>query len=89
MIELQANYFVGHSHKQFRYEYDKFILVNPGSVGQNRQFINRIDYATWNTENQKIELKNIIYDVNIVINKMKEYKYPEVCIEYYESKPKI
>ena len=88
-LELEKNYFVGHSHRQFIYENNQCLLVNPGSVGQNRQFINRIDYAIWHPEKAQVELKNIIYDVSILINEMKKRDYPKNCIAYYERKPKI
>jgi putative phosphoesterase len=86
-LELDHNYFIGHSHRQFRYTNNLKVLVNPGSVGQNRQFINSINYALWNTVNSNIELKNIIYDVSIVINEMKKRNYPGECIAYYTNKP--
>lgn len=86
---IDKNYFIGHSHRQFISKDNSFTLVNPGSVGQNRQYINRIDYAIWNTESNDVELKNIIYDVEIVINEMKKRNYPSKCIDYYNSKPKL
>ena len=89
MLELDANYFVGHSHRQFIYENNHFQLVNPGSVGQNRQFINQIDYIIWYPEKPLIQLKHIVYDVNILIKEMKKRNYPDSCIAYYENKPKI
>ena len=88
-IKLTDNYFVGHSHRQFSYKNNGYTLINPGSVGQNREFINRIDYATWDTESNEIKLKNIIYDISMVTNEMRKRNYPSACVAYYENKPKI
>ena len=40
IINLENNYFIGHSHQQFKIESNGYVLYNPGSVGQNRLFIN-------------------------------------------------
>ena len=36
--------------------------------------------------NKNFYFKNIEYNSDIIINKMKSLKYPLNCIEYYESK---
>lgn len=88
-IQLTNNYFVGHSHRQFEYKDNGYTLVNPGSVGQNREFINRIDYALWYTDKREVQLKNIVYDISIVTTEMRKQNYPAACVAYYENKPKL
>lgn len=85
-ILLTKNYVVGHSHYQFSLKSNNFILYNTGSIGQNRKHINVIDYIIYYVEDQKFEMRNIVYDVDRVINKMKEMKYPIECINYYNKK---
>lgn len=68
---------------------DNFNLINTGSLGQNRSFINQSCYVKMNTETNKIELKSFIHDVDKVINHMKSKKYPEICINYYLSKSRL
>ena len=41
-IKIEKNYIIGHSHQQYEKIIDKFKIINPGSVGQNRKFINEI-----------------------------------------------
>lgn len=88
-IEIDSNFIFGHSHQQFERKKDNFNLINTGSLGQNRSFINQSCYVKMNTETNKIELKSFIHDVDKVINHMKSKKYPEICINYYLSKSRL
>ena len=87
-IELAGNFFIGHSHHQFERIDPAYHIVNVGSVGQNRKEINVINYGIFETEHQTITLKSLIYDIDIVINKMRDENYPEECIAYYQNKPR-
>lgn len=88
-IEINSNFIFGHSHQQFERKKDNFNLINTGSLGQNRSYINQSCYVKINTETNKVELKSFIHDVDKVINQMKIDKYPEICINYYLSKNRI
>jgi len=88
-VMLDNNYVVGHSHHQFEYAYEKFVLYNAGSIGQNRKFINKADYLIYDSESKKIEMRSLIFDIDIVINKMISRKYPEEVIQYYQSKSRV
>lgn len=85
---LDKNYIIGHSHQQ----YDRFIgnkrLINTGSIGQNRSQINCINYILFEEKKQKIELKSILYDIQLVIQQMKADNYPTICMNYYLEKLK-
>ena len=85
-IKIEKNYIIGHSHQQYEKIIDKFKIINPGSVGQNRKFINEINYAVFDTKLSKIDFKQIIYDVDILISEMKKKNYPEICLDYYRLK---
>lgn len=87
-ITLSQNSIVGHSHKQYLCEKQNFKLINPGSVGQNRSFINIINYMIWDTEKNDFQCFSIKYNVQFVIDKMIEMNYPENCINYYHKKQK-
>jgi len=88
-ISLDNNYIIGHSHYQFMIKKNGFTLYNTGSVGQNRRYINVIDYLVFYPDKKYFELKNIRYNVEPVIQKMKNMGYPYDCIEYYNEKPRI
>lgn len=85
-LELDHNYVIGHSHHQFTIEQPPFVLYNPGSVGQNRKYINIINYATLDTNSMRCSFYASEYDEQAVISEMKRRDYPSICIEYYESK---
>lgn len=85
-INLTQNTIIGHSHKQYIVKKGDYKLINPGSVGQNRKHINLINYMIWNTKTNIFQQFKIVYNVDAVINKMKQLKYPEICINYYENK---
>ena len=83
---LDNNYIVGHSHHQFKYKNNNFTLYNVGSVGQNREFINVINYLVYDDVSHLVQMKQLIYDVDLVINEMKAKKAPEECVNYYLQK---
>lgn len=89
-LKLQKNYIIGHSHHQFSAE--NILgkkLINTGSVGQNRKYINVVNYVIYNTYTKDIKLEAIVYDINPVINKMKSEGYPKICLDYYLEKKRI
>ena len=85
-IDISKNYIIGHSHQQFKIKINNFTLINPGSVGQNRKNLDIISYCYFDHMNKNFYFKNIEYNSDIIINKMKSLKYPLNCIEYYENK---
>lgn len=88
-ILLNENIIIGHSHYQFSMKNNGFILINPGSVGQNRQYINVVNYMTLDLDKDSFEFKQIVYDVDLIINKMIKRKYPKECVDYYKNKPRL
>ena len=85
-ININKNYIIGHSHQQYEIYRNGYKLINPGSVGQNRQFINEINFLIYDTEQQQIDFRSILYDVDIVIKEMEKRGYPELCVDYYHNK---
>ncbi len=88
MIEgrIDRNYLVGHTHRQSQQQHGEFMLINPGSVGQNRQWINMVDFAIINAEAGGIEFRSVAYDVDAFISELRARRYPRQCIEYYANK---
>ena len=85
-LVFDQNYIIGHSHHQSLQECGKYKLYAIGSVGQNRQYINQIDYLIID---KCIELKHLIYDENLIIGEMKARNYPREFIEYYSKKQRV
>lgn len=85
---MDNNYIIGHSHHQFKYKNNDFVLYNSGSVGQNRKFINELNYLVYDSDLKSIEMKSALYDIDIILNEMKNRSYPENCINYYFNKIK-
>lgn len=85
-VELNNNYIVGHSHHQFLYNNNGFKLYNAGSVGQNRKYIDIVNYLIFDTDTQLIEMKFLQYNPEIIIKEMRQLYYPEICINYYTQK---
>lgn len=88
-IEIDRNYIIGHSHQQYQVERSGFQLVNPGSLGQDRRYINRANYAIYDDESRTFELKNFLFDVGLVLSEMRACDYPQECIDYYLSKEQL
>ena len=85
-LTLDHNYVVGHSHHQFWLEQPPFRLYNPGSVVQNRKYLNVINYALLETSGMQFELRALKYNPGVVIDEMKRQGYPGICLDYYTSK---
>lgn len=89
-LKLERDYIVGHSHHQFRAESSAGkILINTGSVGQNRKYINVVNYVIYDSESAEVTLKSLAYDVDLVIDEMKQAAYPQICLDYYLQKKRL
>lgn len=87
-IELDRNYVVGHSHRQFTIDQPPFQLHNPGSVGQNREYIDVVEYLTLDTGTMTFGRHSLTYAVDVVIDEMRARGYPARCLDYYVGKPR-
>jgi putative phosphoesterase len=82
-LSINENLVIGHSHSQFKKKINKFWLVNPGSLGQNRKDIARMEFAIMNIKNRKVVFISKKSNINFLLNEMKSKRYPSQCIEYY------
>ncbi len=85
-VKLNMNTIIGHSHQQYHRSENKFNLINPGSVGQNRQNIEFSNYIIWDTEKNNFIQKKIFSNPMIIINELIERKFPDICVNYYKNK---
>jgi putative phosphoesterase len=85
-INLINDIFIGHSHSLFLKYSNGYRLVNVGSVGQNRLNINDINFVIWDSKSDSLNLCTNKIDNKIIVNEMKNRKYPEMCINYLTSK---
>jgi predicted phosphodiesterase len=88
-IVIDRDYLIGHTHHQFRVWRGDHQIVSPGSLGQNRRFIDLFDYALLDTETYEVEFFSGRYDVDSLLSEMKQRQYPDICIRYYERKPRF
>jgi putative phosphoesterase len=58
---------LGHTHYAFMHDLDGRILLNPGSVGQPRDFGGQACYAVVDLANRAFRFKRIPYDVSPVV----------------------
>jgi predicted phosphodiesterase len=85
-IEINNNFIIGHSHYQFIRKVNNYTIFNPGSLGQNRKNIKIANYAVYDTDQKKFDLRGFEYDTAPLFRAMKNQKYPQACIDYYVSK---
>ena len=87
-VTLEMNTIIGHSHQQYvRFEND-FILINPGSIGQNRRDIEFSNYIIWDTDKNTFVQKKLFCNPTRIIQEFTARKFPEICINYYKNKIK-
>lgn len=85
-LEIDRDYLIGHSHHLFQREIDGFLLLNCGSIGQDRQRIDRLNYVLYNTVTGEIRLCQEIYPAERLLQEMKVRGYSQRCLDYYRSK---
>jgi len=92
-LVLDNNYVIGHSHHQFWLEQPPFRLYNTGSIGQNRKYLNVINYLLFTpgetAAEGQFELRALKYDPRIVLDEMRRQGYSETCLAYYEGKARF
>jgi putative phosphoesterase len=88
-IQIDSSRIIGHSHQQFMRHQNACLLINPGSVGQNREFIDLVQFAIYESDTSTIQFFSLQHDIDAVIAEMKTRKYSARCINYYQSKPRI
>ena len=88
-VALDKNYLIGHSHQQYAVSRGEYSLINPGSLGQDRRYINRANYGVYDHETDSFKLKSFAYDIDIVVSEMKNQKYPQICLDYYQNKERL
>lgn len=74
---------VGHSHVQFRLEFDGVQVLNPGSVGQPRDGDPRCAYAV--IEDGKVHLRRVAYDIDATVAHLRESGIDSEAVEMAES----
>ncbi len=71
MLSMNCDVVVlGHTHKQFKVEYQEGVVVNPGSVGQPRDGNPGAAFALLDTETRKVTLHRADYNIEKVIEDM-------------------
>jgi predicted phosphodiesterase len=85
-LQLDRNYFIGHSHHQFAREVDGYRLFNAGSVGQNRGDLRVCHYLIHGPGARDVRLAGCVHDPMPVIEEMRRQNYPTVCVDYYLGK---
>ena len=58
---------MGHTHYPMEKRVNSTILLNPGSVGQPRNYIPGTDWATLNLDTLEVRFKHSIYDVSSLV----------------------
>jgi len=85
-ISISKNYIIGHTHQQYEKQIGNYKIINPGSVGQNRQWVNLVDFAIYDSNKDLFEFKSVAYNFEEFVDKIIEHGYTKECIEYYLNK---
>ncbi|MEM4787856.1 MAG: metallophosphoesterase family protein, partial [Ignisphaera sp.] len=72
----------GHTHIPMDIAIDGVRIVNPGSCGQPRDGDFRASYAIYNTETNTFEIHRVEYNIERVIEKLRELKLDERYVRW-------
>jgi predicted phosphodiesterase len=86
VVDVSRNYFIGHTHHQFRNQFGEYTVINVGSVGQNRKYIDTLNYVLYNTKTGECQLCEAIYPFDTFLEEIIHRGYPLECINYYRAK---
>ena len=85
-VEVTRNYMIGHTHRQFRIERSGKVIVNCGSIGQNRAGIEMLNYALYDTCTYNLTLHQEPYPLDQLVNEFVARGYSRRCVDYYLGK---
>jgi predicted phosphodiesterase len=85
-ITVERDHVIGHSHYQYEITRNGHRIVNPGSLGQNRDRIDHVDYALYDTERAQFAFFSVPYAFDRYLTELRAREYPAMCLEYYERK---
>lgn len=73
-LETDADFvFIGHSHRSFIYEQSKKVLINVGSVGQNRKVGGIASWCLLDTEKNVYVSKETHYDIKTLVKQINKF----------------
>lgn len=85
-LDIKNNFIIGHSHYAFNRTKGDYRIINTGSLGQNRVYINQSDYIIYDLDKKTIESKQFVNNLDVLIKEMRSMDYPELCLNYYLNK---
>jgi putative phosphoesterase len=88
-VSFSSSRIIGHSHQQFIRQQLASLLVNPGSLGQNREFIDLVQFIILDSETKSFQPFSLLHDIDSVISEMKARNFSVRCLDYYQSKPRL
>ncbi|MGC8584664.1 MAG: metallophosphoesterase family protein [Thermoplasmata archaeon] len=79
----------GHTHLPFVRKIGKTTYINPGSLGQPRDFDNRMSYAILDLNDVKVEIRRKRYDFEKTMNKIRDMdmdrKYKDILMSLIKN----
>jgi len=76
----------GHTHHPMMLNIDEGMILNPGSVGQPRDWDPRASYAVLETKSRKIEIRRVFYDVSAFQERLRALEWDKELIQYLSRK---
>lgn len=77
-------YCFGHTHIPLISFYHGVCILNPGSIGQPRDYTRKLSFIIVNAENQEVNLYQVDLKISSYINQLKKMNYPEFLIKILE-----
>jgi putative phosphoesterase len=74
-------YCFGHTHSPFITYYKGACILNPGSIGQPRDYTKKPSYIILDTSNQNITVSKIDFDISGFLIELESKKYPKSLID--------
>ena len=85
-LQVSDSYIIGHTHRQFHVQRSGKHILNCGSVGQNRAYIDAVNCALYDTCSGRITLCEETYPMHHFMRELSVRGYSKRCIEYYLRK---
>lgn len=87
-IAIETDWIIGHTHHAFAVCRGPHALVNVGSIGQNRRFIDVMNFAIYDGARDAVTLCDLASPIDVLLAEFEARAFPPECIEYYRRKPR-
>jgi len=84
-IKKYDYYFYGHTHRKKTIAIEKTVIINPGSVGQQRDYDWKPSFCILDLNKNQYKIFSVSYDIKSYVNELNKYRYDQRLINILQK----